>query len=378
MTNTTPIGKSAEALPEPLGYISPGDIEHIQSRTEQYRGRNYNIKATVFLDYGTAQGSATEGVYTAEQVRAILADRTAQEAAPAQSVGEDEIDGQELHEILASMAESVLHNNGEYLQNRAKLISFVRRIAARPSAAPSVSNDHDALRDQWLAVDKEIGGKSMHALAFDDGVSVATLSAAQVAVPTESQFLQVVGMTPEQVERALSERATPSQAEPERCCLHDSDCAVHNAPALPVGPCDCSQAEPASQGGADMVPLSKDGTHVWIDGAGAVELKYPTAVTAPDDIKTLFMDWWLSDMSNAEFFNRAAPILGVTNADMDRPVPNGYGPAVTAPDMSAREELTPLSELMKLDLTDMHTKLVERMDYWMCRALRSQPKGEAQ
>lgn len=21
--------------------------------------------------------------------------------------------------------------------------------------------------------------------------------------------------------------------------LHDSDCAVHNAPALPVGPCDC-------------------------------------------------------------------------------------------------------------------------------------------
>jgi hypothetical protein len=23
------------------------------------------------------------------------------------------------------------------------------------------------------------------------------------------------------------------------CCGHDSDCAVHNAPALPVGPCDC-------------------------------------------------------------------------------------------------------------------------------------------
>ena len=21
--------------------------------------------------------------------------------------------------------------------------------------------------------------------------------------------------------------------------LHDSDCAVHNAPAMPVGPCDC-------------------------------------------------------------------------------------------------------------------------------------------
>lgn len=23
------------------------------------------------------------------------------------------------------------------------------------------------------------------------------------------------------------------------CCEHASDCAVHNAPALPVGPCDC-------------------------------------------------------------------------------------------------------------------------------------------
>lgn len=22
--------------------------------------------------------------------------------------------------------------------------------------------------------------------------------------------------------------------------IHDSDCALHNAPALPVGPCDCS------------------------------------------------------------------------------------------------------------------------------------------
>ena len=26
-------------------------------------------------------------------------------------------------------------------------------------------------------------------------------------------------------------------------CKHDSDCAIHNAPALPVGPCDCSLSE---------------------------------------------------------------------------------------------------------------------------------------
>jgi hypothetical protein len=25
-----------------------------------------------------------------------------------------------------------------------------------------------------------------------------------------------------------------------RCCNHDSDCAVHNMPAYPAGPCDCS------------------------------------------------------------------------------------------------------------------------------------------
>ena len=27
----------------------------------------------------------------------------------------------------------------------------------------------------------------------------------------------------------------------ERCCYHDSDCAVHNMPAYPAGPCDCTQ-----------------------------------------------------------------------------------------------------------------------------------------
>lgn len=26
-----------------------------------------------------------------------------------------------------------------------------------------------------------------------------------------------------------------------RCCQHDSDCAVHNMPAYPVEPCDCTQ-----------------------------------------------------------------------------------------------------------------------------------------
>lgn len=35
-----------------------------------------------------------------------------------------------------------------------------------------------------------------------------------------------------------------------RCCEHDSDCAVHNAPFMPIGPCDCSISEPVSEGAA--------------------------------------------------------------------------------------------------------------------------------
>ena len=33
----------------------------------------------------------------------------------------------------------------------------------------------------------------------------------------------------------------PVQEPKKRCCDHDSDCAIHNGNALPVGPCDCSQ-----------------------------------------------------------------------------------------------------------------------------------------
>jgi hypothetical protein len=34
-----------------------------------------------------------------------------------------------------------------------------------------------------------------------------------------------------------------SESKARRCCGHASDCAVHNAPALPVAPCDCGYAE---------------------------------------------------------------------------------------------------------------------------------------
>lgn len=43
------------------------------------------------------------------------------------------------------------------------------------------------------------------------------------------------------VVRACSRLAQPEQEMKNPCCNHDSDCAIHNGDALPVGPCNCSQ-----------------------------------------------------------------------------------------------------------------------------------------
>ena len=40
---------------------------------------------------------------------------------------------------------------------------------------------------------------------------------------------------------AFPKEYTAPQPAQERCCYHDSDCAVHNMPAYPAGPCDCTQ-----------------------------------------------------------------------------------------------------------------------------------------
>jgi hypothetical protein len=37
------------------------------------------------------------------------------------------------------------------------------------------------------------------------------------------------------------EVSLPEQEPVARCCLHDSDCSVHNMPAYPAGRCDCTQ-----------------------------------------------------------------------------------------------------------------------------------------
>jgi len=46
----------------------------------------------------------------------------------------------------------------------------------------------------------------------------------------------------------------------ERCCYHDSDCAVHKMPAYPAGPCDCSLASLA-QPAQEPVAINWDAVH---------------------------------------------------------------------------------------------------------------------
>jgi hypothetical protein len=50
-----------------------------------------------------------------------------------------------------------------------------------------------------------------------------------------SQAWRFIGIAARAIELALAPVG-------ERCCYHDSDCAVHNMPSYPAGPCDCSLA----------------------------------------------------------------------------------------------------------------------------------------
>lgn len=60
------------------------------------------------------------------------------------------------------------------------------------------------------------------------------------------------------LERFISEVERTTSPDRKSCCAHDSDCAVHNAPALPVGPCDCSLANAEPQAQAEPVAFDAD------------------------------------------------------------------------------------------------------------------------
>jgi hypothetical protein len=48
--------------------------------------------------------------------------------------------------------------------------------------------------------------------------------------------------SPQVFATTASEAIAKCIAKHGQAALHDSDCAVHNAPALPAGPCDCAAA----------------------------------------------------------------------------------------------------------------------------------------
>ena len=53
-------------------------------------------------------------------------------------------------------------------------------------------------------------------------------------MPHDQMVAMAYGYPPQRTEQE------PVQEPEYRCCPHDSDCAVHNMPAYPAGPCDCS------------------------------------------------------------------------------------------------------------------------------------------
>lgn len=62
----------------------------------------------------------------------------------------------------------------------------------------------------------------------------------------------------EVVANVINDAERTTSPDRQSCCAHDSDCAVHNAPALPVGPCDCSLANAEPQAQAEPVAFDAD------------------------------------------------------------------------------------------------------------------------
>jgi hypothetical protein len=81
--------------------------------------------------------------------------------------------------------------------------------------------------------------------------------------------------------RAVIEASAPAPVA-QSCCDHASDCAVHNAPALPVGPCDCGVTTALvltpAQAHADELLWSLKGAANYIDKLGGVSQSYRALV----------------------------------------------------------------------------------------------------
>lgn len=68
---------------------------------------------------------------------------------------------------------------------------------------------------------------------------------------------------------------TPAATTHSSCCSHASDCAVHNAPALPIGSCDCGKG-----GACQPAATTSEARPTWGPGVLAVEEAYRPAPAA--------------------------------------------------------------------------------------------------
>lgn len=71
-------------------------------------------------------------------------------------------------------------------------------------------------------------------------------------------------MTPDVARKLIELAERTTQPAQDRCCDHDSDCAVHNAPAYPVGPCDCTLSEKPAQDQVAAVRAVPDNINQFI------------------------------------------------------------------------------------------------------------------
>lgn len=75
-----------------------------------------------------------------------------------------------------------------------------------------------------------------------------------------------------------------------RCCLHAFDCAVHNMPAYPAGPCDCWVKTAHQLASSELARLDKENfgrlpRDEWTDNVLSVRDTLDAAINAKESGK---------------------------------------------------------------------------------------------
>ncbi len=129
-----------------------------------------------------------------------------------------------------------------------------------------------------------------------------------------------------------------------RLPVHDSDCAMHNEPAYPNGPCDCSLSRPVREPLTGWISvderLPEIGVTVMVytpptedDWPGSVNIQFDCL--DPDSDGELWLSWW----NHYEHFICVAP-AGSSGPKSDRAPYTLWAPIPALPDSNAAKEAT--------------------------------------